>query len=417
MAVIVLYTFGESYIATAYAETIQTVFFPSDEYDIVTPEMFGAQGDGISDDTEALQIAFECGSPVLLLPKTYRTTSTLIIKGNISILDAGSTIRYEGKDSAICFMGINNHCDVSFGSIIAKNGNGVEFYCDTRNTRCQYINFSFNIISAGNICIYFNRAVAGDPMETGWLNEIRLSNGRLMGKYGVYADAKGNDAINNIKFSNVTFEGVKTGAYMANACRAWSFINTRIVEMTKDDQCAFQTAGKVEGLTIFLEDTLKLNKYLFSDYTQGIIIAPLEGRDSFGNALIVGNLGEIIDGKLIVYNQNTASLIRFQNINDGNDLNMILIPGNYCFPEKQGSEGLINCPTDASFVMRVSYADGSPNYILQEIKEYDSNNVFSRTYSMYTDSFSPWKRNATEDDIFNLQQEITNLRNMIEQLQ
>ena len=49
---------------------------------VVTPEMYGAVGDGIQDDTEAVRSSFESGSPVIL-DKTYLITESLFIKTDI----------------------------------------------------------------------------------------------------------------------------------------------------------------------------------------------------------------------------------------------------------------------------------------------------------------------------------------------
>lgn len=59
----------------------------------VTPEMFGAIGDGVSDDTEALQMAIDNASSVVSLgSKTYYVSGTLYLKSNISIVGQGAKI-------------------------------------------------------------------------------------------------------------------------------------------------------------------------------------------------------------------------------------------------------------------------------------------------------------------------------------
>ena len=63
----------------------------SDCVDVAT---FGAKGDGVTDDTRALQRAIDtvkdgCGRSLSLKPGTYRTTSTLLIKGRITVVGAG----------------------------------------------------------------------------------------------------------------------------------------------------------------------------------------------------------------------------------------------------------------------------------------------------------------------------------------
>ena len=383
----------------------------------VTPESFGAVGDGKTDDTKAIQEAFNSGMPVILPPKTYLTISTLVISGKANITDTGSTIFYTGKAAAVRFTGINNGCDVSFGLIQAPNGSGIEFYCSSKQSRCQYINVRFHVIAAYNSCICFNRDGDGDTTECGWLNEIRISDGRFQsGKYGVYADAKGYNGINNIKFINVAFEGVMIGAYMANGCRAWSFINPRVVEMSGTGKRTFETEGTINGLNIIMSDRFRIEKCNFSVQTQGAVIAPIQGLDYNGNSRIVGNIGEIIDGVFYPYSQSTASLARFTNLSASDDINTILTPGNYCFQNSGITKKLTNSPTDAAFTMTVYYANGSSEYVAQEIRTVETNESFRRIYTKQDNAFSGWSRTLNEDDYELLLDELRELRDLIDDL-
>lgn len=393
----------------AYAESLSLREHTDEAF--VTPEMFGAAGDGIKDDTKALQAAIDSGLPVVLLPGNYLTSETIVISGQISIVDLGSTITYTGTDSAVRFTNVNNQCDVSLGIINAYNGNGIEFYCNSNTTRCQYVNLRFNIISAGNYGICFNRDGLGSTHESGWLNEIRISDGRFVrGKYGIYADARGRGGINNVKTVNLAFEGVDTGACMANGCRGWSFINTRISETNKDDRVAFQTVGKMEGLLIVLPDQIREERMRFSEQTQGTIVAPIMGTDYTGKSAVVGGLGEIINGVIYPLDQSMASLALYSAIDPGTDLNDITAPGNYSCPQASGTRKLRHCPTSSAFTMTVRYADGTPDYIAQELWEYGSNIAYRRTYDTAAGTFSEWQRNANEDDLVALQEEIAELR-------
>ena len=54
----------------------------------VTPEMFGAIGDGAIDDTEAIQAALNSGSTVFFAKKTYCISETLIISGSVDFGNA-----------------------------------------------------------------------------------------------------------------------------------------------------------------------------------------------------------------------------------------------------------------------------------------------------------------------------------------
>lgn len=57
----------------------------------VTPENFGAKGDGITDDYESLQTCFLSGLNVHLNEKTYATSKTLYHRSNVSITGCGAT--------------------------------------------------------------------------------------------------------------------------------------------------------------------------------------------------------------------------------------------------------------------------------------------------------------------------------------
>ena len=383
----------------------------------VTPEMFGAAGDGIADDTLALQKTIDSGWPVLLSPKTYLTSSTIIISGKASITDGGSVIDYTGDGFAVRLTAINNECDISFGIIKAKRGSGIELYCNSKESRCQYINLRFNMISALNYGIFFHRDGNGNSLESGWLNEIRISDGRFhSGRYGIYADANGYSGINNIKCINIAFEGVKIGAHIANGCNSWSFLNTRVAEMNGEDQLTFETDGKVTGLNINMTDRYKPEKTSFSEDTRGIVIAPILGVNNYDKTAVIGNIAEIVNGELFTYYQNILDFGQYTRIKETEDLNTILQPGNYSCGKSSTAKTIQNTPTDAAFTMRVYFATGSSSYITQEIVPFNQNITYRRTYFAGKDSFSEWKRSLNEDDLEALQKEVEELRSLVKEL-
>lgn len=84
----------------AYIETINGNPLAVDSF--VTPEQFGAVGDGVADDTAAIQAAIDSGSKVVLAEKTYRI-GTLRMPSSASVEGVGwkSSLLYDGNDAAI----------------------------------------------------------------------------------------------------------------------------------------------------------------------------------------------------------------------------------------------------------------------------------------------------------------------------
>lgn len=79
----------------------------------VTPEMYGAVGDGSTDDATALQNAINTGSLVLLGNKNYRISSPLTFTNNVRITGSGnsSTISSITNSVLINITGSNNNID------------------------------------------------------------------------------------------------------------------------------------------------------------------------------------------------------------------------------------------------------------------------------------------------------------------
>lgn len=88
----------------------------------VTPEMFGAKGDGITDDTEAIQSALASGRDVYFGQNTYCVSETLVLSGSISMC-SDTTIKAIGAMASV-FSATNIGDRLRFiGGVIDCNSN------------------------------------------------------------------------------------------------------------------------------------------------------------------------------------------------------------------------------------------------------------------------------------------------------
>lgn len=161
----------------------------------VTPEMYGAWGDGVHDDTKALQAALDTGNNVIA-NGVYLTSSPILMK---STHRNGQKfyfnyINYTGNDYAMKISGRDGYIDGCFiaadnGGCIAV-GEGEEGY-----TYDYYINISG--LRAGRICIKMGGYQA--------VSECVIRGGRFQyGSSGVYFDLA-NYWVGQVAFKDMNF--------------------------------------------------------------------------------------------------------------------------------------------------------------------------------------------------------------------
>ena len=292
--------------------------FAAVEEKFVTPEMFGAIGDGVADDTEAIQSAIDSGSPVTLQHKTYYIGKPLYMKNsNIAFNAENATIEYGGTDYAIIFTNVH-YKTVRFGDINAPNGGCVLFLSENGSNCVSYIDLYFSRLTANAECSCIK---ASAESENSYINEIRIYNGRLKkGKYGVEVVNNTNHLsacrINNWKFYNVGLEGVETGVYLnaaTNRIERFVFVGLRYA-VNEGTTCFLKTTGKCYFLTWLGSDKIlyDTDNYfkLSSETARSYFYGNAFNKEGYVGHLVVFEYGEwYLNGQdsLMTFKQYTAS--------------------------------------------------------------------------------------------------------------
>ncbi len=257
----------------------------------VTPEMFGAKGDGVTDDASAIQQAIDSGITVLLNNKEYAINSTLQISANCSGFINRGMISYQGYDYAINIDGCRN-IKFDFGRIYAPNGGGIKL-TDTI-TYSMYLEIEFSTIACLTDCILL------DSRNT-FINELRFKRGMFSsGANGLRVVST--KETSTIIFDEVGIEGVTTGFKLENTeNRIINFVinNCRFMENFTtliDDNSATNTVPNIIFITgtglLLIQDKLNVNKSTI--YTSGYM-ATSSGSIVGNNVTLYGLHGHYVE--------------------------------------------------------------------------------------------------------------------------
>lgn len=173
----------------------------------VTPQDFGAKGNGWTDDTKAIQQAIDSGKSVFFPYGEYLITEPLVItnKKFWSMNAQDAIITYTGEGYAVRILHAQN-CRFHIGMVYATNSSGIEFYSDSKTRWNQYNALTFNAIVAKTDCIHI------ETSGEGWSNENQVYGGQFAaGENGVNIVSRSKHTVNGWKFYNCGIEGVTNG--------------------------------------------------------------------------------------------------------------------------------------------------------------------------------------------------------------
>lgn len=360
----------------------------------ITPEMYGAVGDGVTDDTAAVQ---EClnhiGKYTVAMFGKYLISSPVIIHGHELKIIGNGIIIYNGEDYAIKMHGVFTST-FELCMISAPNGSGILFYCENADDWNQYVNLYIDFILAKNECIGMHKTSGA-----GWTNEIRINNTRLCGDVnhtiGVRIEGP---ATNGWSLINVGIEGVKTGLYMDGDNVGAAIINPRAAESFR---YVAETTGSANLMLLNQNLNISPNSFNFSNQTRGTILGII-----YDDGYSIESCSATIYKGIINYSQLANRVRGFKGVtnfdiaNETNEkyITTAKIDNNSTFKLSD----LYASPTNGFGIKEFKVVNTSTNYVQLIVYDHSNNLIFTTDYmiphSTYCLSFDGQAWNCTVEN-------------------
>lgn len=251
--------------------------------DYVTPEMYGAIGDGTTDDTDAIQSAIDSGQVVVLI-NHYLITDTISIGNNCKIYGLNGKIEI---DDSIAILKAFQIATNSENIII----DGVEFvgHCDSSTddesglVAIESLNNNSNIIISNCVFSGFNKNIEmTENINCNIYNNIILNATETLNKlngYGILLES-----CNNVTIQNNKIYGIERHCVYLNESEYVNIISNQLNGQTDDLSRYAHSEGNIKlcgcKQIIIDSNTIKGNYY-------GIALAKSFVTENFGNENVI----------------------------------------------------------------------------------------------------------------------------------
>ncbi|MDY5335586.1 MAG: hypothetical protein SPG97_02385 [Bacilli bacterium] len=275
------------------------------------PEWFGAKGDGVADDTNAINCCTSSNSTILsicfIIGKIYKTTEPIIIKNN-SIIECINNGRERQSSNVAYIRNYSNNNIIEFesdnvNSVVIRNlnirkndsfgytGNGIDAEKINSILGCSFENLD---IEACNIGFNVSFKAYGGYMYN-QLNNVRL----CWNNYGLVINGQDEfigtpSYINENEFNRCQFDDNKIGGV--------KIYNTNTIEQNQFSSCTFQRNGgsisvKQDAYGVYLVTSTTGTALFNNCYFEGNHVSVYDEGDetsSFINADIVVRICHIV---------------------------------------------------------------------------------------------------------------------------
>lgn len=299
-------------------ELIATGEFNSFLSGIYTPEMFGAKGDGVTDDTEAIQKALAFNN--VNISKNYIITENLVLHSNLKVFGGGTiTKKTEFNDSylnhSIFSCTDSNNIDIN-NIVLISNSLAISVH------GCSNVNISNLIINSEKYSILISDNVKNESDSIS-ISNIKLENDiTIISSDGIHI----NGGCSNIYINNVS----GTTGDDCIALNAIEGVRKTIKNVIIDNiKCSGYAGVRVYGqLNCVIENVTINNSYINSDYgirltnivgaTEINLNAPKFNNIVFNNCIVNSSVRNVflsnINGSVTF---NNCTFIAYANPNIG----------------------------------------------------------------------------------------------------